>query len=55
MSTDGKQQSEMRDATKRSGATTNGSCIVGVGVLGLTAHLGLPLKVFLGVGRCQRL
>jgi hypothetical protein len=26
-----------------------------VGVLGPTAHLGLPLKVFLGVGRCQRL
>jgi hypothetical protein len=23
-----------------------------VGVLGPTAHLGLPLKVFLGVGRC---
>jgi hypothetical protein len=28
---------------------------VGVGVLGPTAHPGLPLKVFLGVGRCQRL
>jgi hypothetical protein len=27
----------------------------GVGVLGLTAHPGLPLKVFLGVGRCRRL
>jgi hypothetical protein len=27
----------------------------GVGVLGPTAHPGLPLKVFLGVGRCQRL
>jgi transposase InsO family protein len=26
-----------------------------VGVLGLTAHPGLPLKVFLGVGRCYRL
>jgi hypothetical protein len=26
-----------------------------VGVLGLTAHPGLPLKVFLGVGRCRRL
>jgi hypothetical protein len=26
-----------------------------VGVLGPTAHLGLPLKVFLGVGRCRRL
>ena len=26
-----------------------------VGVLGLTAHPGLPLKVLLGVGRCQRL
>jgi hypothetical protein len=26
-----------------------------VGVLGPTAYLGLPLKVFLGVGRCQRL
>jgi hypothetical protein len=26
-----------------------------VGVLGPTAHLGLPLEVFLGVGRCQRL
>lgn len=29
--------------------------IVAVGVLGPTAHPGLPLKVFLGVGRCQRL
>jgi hypothetical protein len=28
---------------------------VRVGVLGPTAHPGLPLKVFLGVGRCQRL
>jgi hypothetical protein len=28
---------------------------VSVGVLGPTAHPGLPLKVFLGVGRCQRL
>jgi hypothetical protein len=28
---------------------------VGVGVLGPTAHPGLPLKVFLGVGRCRRL
>jgi hypothetical protein len=27
----------------------------GVGVLGPTAHPGLPLKVFLGVGRCRRL
>jgi hypothetical protein len=26
-----------------------------VGVLGPTAHLGLPLKVFLGVGQCRRL
>jgi chromosome segregation ATPase len=26
-----------------------------VGVLGPTAHPGLPLKVFLGVGRCRRL
>jgi hypothetical protein len=26
-----------------------------VGVLGPTAHPGLPLKVFLGVGRCYRL
>jgi hypothetical protein len=26
-----------------------------VGVLGPIAHLGLPLKVFLGVGRCRRL
>jgi hypothetical protein len=26
-----------------------------VGVLGLTAHPGLPLKVFLGVGRCRQL
>jgi hypothetical protein len=31
-------------------------CMAGiVGVLGPTAHPGLPLKVFLGVGRCQRL
>jgi hypothetical protein len=29
--------------------------VVIVGVLGPTAHPGLPLKVFLGVGRCQRL
>jgi hypothetical protein len=29
--------------------------IVAVGVLGPTAHSGLPLKVFLGVGRCYRL
>jgi DMSO reductase anchor subunit len=29
--------------------------VLSVGVLGPTAHLGLPLKVFLGVGRCQRL
>jgi hypothetical protein len=28
-SADGKQQSEMHGTTKRSGATTNGSCIVG--------------------------
>jgi hypothetical protein len=28
---------------------------VSVGVLGPTAHPGLPLKVFLGVGRCRRL
>jgi hypothetical protein len=27
----------------------------GVGVLGTTAHPGLPLKVFLRVGRCYRL
>jgi hypothetical protein len=26
-----------------------------VDVLGPTAHPGLPLKVFLGVGRCRRL
>jgi hypothetical protein len=26
-----------------------------VGVLGPTAHLGLPLEVFLGVGQCRRL
>jgi hypothetical protein len=26
-----------------------------VGVLGPTAQPGLPLKVFLGVGRCRRL
>jgi hypothetical protein len=26
-----------------------------VGVLGPTAHPGLPLKVFFGVGRCYRL
>jgi hypothetical protein len=26
-----------------------------VGVLGPTAHPGLPLEVFLGVGRCRRL
>jgi hypothetical protein len=28
---------------------------VAVGVLGPTAHPGLPLKVFLGVGRCRQL
>jgi hypothetical protein len=27
----------------------------GVGVLGPTAHPGLPLKVLFGVGRCYRL
>jgi hypothetical protein len=27
----------------------------GVGVSGPTAHLGLPLKVLFGVGRCYRL
>jgi hypothetical protein len=27
----------------------------GVGVLGPTAHPGLPLEVFLGVGRCRQL
>ena len=32
-----------------------GSSAPPVGVLGPTAHPGLPLKVFLGVGRCQRL
>jgi hypothetical protein len=26
-----------------------------VGVLGPTAHPGLPIKVFLGVGRCRQL
>jgi hypothetical protein len=26
-----------------------------VGILGPTAHPGLPFKVFLGVGRCRRL
>jgi hypothetical protein len=35
-------------------ATTPGVGDV-VGVLGPTAHPGLPLKVFLGVGRCRRL
>jgi hypothetical protein len=29
--------------------------VAAVGVLGPTAHPGLPLEVFLGVGRCQRL
>jgi hypothetical protein len=33
-------------------ATAN---VEGVGVLGPIAHPGLPLKVFLGVGRCRRL
>jgi hypothetical protein len=28
---------------------------IAVGVLGPTAHPGLPLEVFLGVGRCRRL
>jgi hypothetical protein len=28
---------------------------LGVGVLGPTAHPGLPLEVFFGVGRCYRL
>jgi hypothetical protein len=27
----------------------------GVGVLGPTAHLGLPLEALFGVGRCYRL
>jgi hypothetical protein len=30
-------------------------CYKSVGVLDPTAHPGLPLKVFLGVGRCRRL
>jgi hypothetical protein len=34
---------------------TSPSTRVFVSVLGLTAHPGLPLKVFLGVGRCRRL
>jgi hypothetical protein len=29
--------------------------VASVGVLGPTAHPGLPLKVFLGVGRCRQL
>jgi hypothetical protein len=29
--------------------------VASVGVLGPTAHLGLPLEVFLGVGQCRRL
>jgi hypothetical protein len=29
-------------------------CVL-VGVLGPTAHPGLPLKMFLGVGRCRQL
>jgi hypothetical protein len=29
--------------------------VLSVGVLGPTAHLGLPLKVLFGVGRCYRL
>jgi hypothetical protein len=29
--------------------------VLAVGVLGPTAHPGLPVKVFLGVGRCRRL
>ena len=29
--------------------------VLNVDVLGPTAHPGLPLKVFLGVGRCRRL
>jgi hypothetical protein len=32
-----------------------GSSSAAVGVLGPTAHLGLPLEVFLGVGRCRQL
>jgi hypothetical protein len=41
------------------GSTNEKSCEefsrVIVGVLGSTTHPGLPLKVFLGVGRCRRL
>jgi hypothetical protein len=33
----------------------SGEAAGGVDVLGPTAHPGLPLKVFLGVGRCRRL
>jgi hypothetical protein len=49
-------ESEQRQKAHR---TVNSACPVpqdvSVGVLGPTAHPGLPLKVFLGVGRCRRL
>jgi hypothetical protein len=43
----------MREASVRTERTRDGT--PAVGVLGPTAHPGLPLKVFLGVGRCRRL
>jgi hypothetical protein len=48
---------DAEDATivRRIGAPHPNHQARGVGVLGPTAHPGLPLKVFLGVGRCRRL
>jgi hypothetical protein len=43
----------LRLAAKRTKGGPRG--MESVGVLGPTAHPGLPLKVFLGVGRCRRL
>jgi hypothetical protein len=63
----GKEESPSRVKSHRSGdkkkkmkkvvyyETDSSSPSTSVGVLGPTAHPGLPLKVFLGVGRCQRL
>jgi hypothetical protein len=50
----------LTSATMSSGTITPGLLIKIcpariVGVLGPTAHPGLPLEVFLGVGRCRRL
>jgi hypothetical protein len=47
-------ESFVSDPQKRQ-RTAGGAKEAGVGVLGPTVHLGLPLEVLFGVGRCYRL